>query len=363
MADINLSNDTFTELQEHKRKQTQLRERIQRRKREVEGILTGGQSSQSTARPVESNVDLCAEPTVAIDKTQLEAIEHKLLHFLSDESLKLPISSTVLSSQVMKSFDQINEQLSHQLVKDLLQKFLLQDLIAISEGSKTLLDIKSYSIISIDYLKLVNFVKELEGISSCDDNKSSQSVPQKRSNAEINVKESKVPKIDNKNDDLLESLLSLPTIREKQSKQMGEEILALLSKPTAKERSLVEQFRSVGGAQVQEFCQHGTKEECIKANNASNACARLHFKKIIQKHTDESLGDCSFLNTCFHMDSCKYVHYEVDRNHNVDAVKRNDSLTSVANIKNIDERLNRILFPSQWIKCDLRYFDMSILGQ
>ena len=26
----------------------------------------------------------------------------------------------------------------------------------------------------------------------------------------------------------------------------------------------------------------------------------------------ESLGDCSFLNTCFHMDTCKYVHYEID---------------------------------------------------
>lgn len=38
-------------------------------------------------------------------------------------------------------------------------------------------------------------------------------------------------------------------------------------------------------------------------------CSKLHFKKIIQGHTDESLGDCSFLNTCFHMDTCKYVCY------------------------------------------------------
>lgn len=35
-------------------------------------------------------------------------------------------------------------------------------------------------------------------------------------------------------------------------------------------------------------------------------------RRIINKHTDESLGDCSFLNTCFHMDTCKYVHYEID---------------------------------------------------
>ena len=36
------------------------------------------------------------------------------------------------------------------------------------------------------------------------------------------------------------------------------------------------------------------------------------LSRIINKHTDESLGDCSFLNTCFHMDTCKYVHYEID---------------------------------------------------
>ena len=41
-------------------------------------------------------------------------------------------------------------------------------------------------------------------------------------------------------------------------------------------------------------------------------CKKLHFRKLIEKHTDESLGDCSFLNTCFHMDTCKYVHYEID---------------------------------------------------
>lgn len=96
----------------------------------------------------------------------------------------------------------------------------------------------------------------------------------------------------------------MPSTREKESKKVGEEILDLLSKPTAKERSLAERFRSQGGAQVMEFCPHGTKAECNKVNT-SQTCKKLHFKKIIQKHTDESLGDCSFLNTCFHMDSCK----------------------------------------------------------
>lgn len=63
-----------------------------------------------------------------------------------------------------------------------------------------------------------------------------------------------------------------------------------------------------------EFCPHGTRLECNRASSLKkeegseqieNECTKLHFKKIIQQHTDESLGDCSFLNTCFHMDTCK----------------------------------------------------------
>ena len=106
------------------------------------------------------------------------------------------------------------------------------------------------------------------------------------------------------------SLISMPTIRQKESKKVGEQILHLLSKQTSKEKSLAERFRSQGGAQVMEFCPHGTRVDCVKINQTSGQgfsgkCKKLHFKKIIQSHTDESLGDCSFLNTCFHMDTCK----------------------------------------------------------
>ena len=51
----------------------------------------------------------------------------------------------------------------------------------------------------------------------------------------------------------------------------------------------------------------------MKIHAARVTCSKLHFVKILQQHTDESLGDCSFLNTCFHMDTCKYIHYEVDK--------------------------------------------------
>jgi mRNA (2'-O-methyladenosine-N6-)-methyltransferase len=51
-----------------------------------------------------------------------------------------------------------------------------------------------------------------------------------------------------------QSLLSMPSIREKENKKVGEEILDLLSKPTAKERSLAERFRSQGGENHIQCC-------------------------------------------------------------------------------------------------------------
>lgn len=233
------------------------------------------------------------------------------------------------------------------------------------------------------------------------------------------------------------SLLSRSSTKEKQSKQVGVEILELLSKPTAKERSLAEKFKSQGGAQVMEFCPYGTKVECEKNRSREEddeeeeeeviasevkteipikedpdreegetddrveeedivaskvdspiKCNKLHFKKIIQQHTDESLGDCSFLNTCFHMLSCKYVHYEVDtsvientpkvsipsKTSKIFAAKEltttslivtsptTATATTTTSIKKPNDS-GAILYPTQWIQCDLRYLDMTVLGK
>lgn len=222
---------------------------------------------------------------------------------------------------------------------------------------------------------------------------------------------------------------------------LGEELLELLSKPTAKEKNLLERFRSADGYQVQEFCPKGTKDECKRNSRGAQACDKLHFKKIIAKHTEESLGDCSFLNTCFHMDSCKYVHYEVDcddkqqlqdrgiratkldlrkpsplsqtktahsgydvsqtsvssntskpssmkdrsktketlNNNNNNNNKQLQAHNQVASPHAMDfvlspeeqariearnrKRFKTVLYPPQWIQCDLRYFDMSLLGK
>ena len=38
----------------------------------------------------------------------------------------------------------------------------------------------------------------------------------------------------------------------------------------------------------------------------------MHFLRIIFPWTDRSLGNCSYLDTCRHTRTCKYVHYQLD---------------------------------------------------
>ena len=56
---------------------------------------------------------------------------------------------------------------------------------------------------------------------------------------------------------------------------------------------------------VREFCEWVTKQECKRIGVKLGSCKKLHFRKLLHSHTDVTLGDCSFLNTCFHMDTCK----------------------------------------------------------
>lgn len=141
----------------------------------------------------------------------------------------------------------------------------------------------------------------------------------------------------------------------------------LLNVPSHKEQWTVEKFKSQGGAFVHKFCDHGTRADCRRNNPQRQPCRKVHFRKIIQKHTDECLGDCSFLNTCFHMDTCKYVHYEVDysdvemNKEDKGKDKKKDEKTSLANTVEGDNRVT--LYPPQWIQCDMRYFDMTVLGK
>jgi len=56
---------------------------------------------------------------------------------------------------------------------------------------------------------------------------------------------------------------------------------------------------------MKEFCSHGTRADCRQIQ--THLCDKVHFRRLVHQHTDVNLGDCSFLNTCFHMDTCKVI--------------------------------------------------------
>lgn len=351
-------SDAWKDMQEFKSRQTSLRERLQRRKKErqeivqaisTEPVVSAGEDSSgalSTAinqpvgspQPGHQTTAAQGPSTDSPAPPDVDEVERRLLRCLLDVALDLPADTRRLQNIVSRS---LGRDIDHSALEDLLHKLAAQELIALGEDV-TAEGTPFLQVTSTEHTRLQAFV-DAQG----DGDETREKRGQKRS----------AP-------DPIESLLSLPSAREKETKQVGEEILELLSKPTAKERSLVERFRSQGGAQVQEFCPHGTKQECSRSSSTGTACSKLHFNKIIQKHTDESLGDCSFLNTCFHMDSCKYVHYEVDSS----SVPVSRPPAPAPSGDSSPPALLRgtgptVLHPPQWIQCDLRYFDMSILGK
>lgn len=61
----------------------------------------------------------------------------------------------------------------------------------------------------------------------------------------------------------------------------------------------------------------------------------------------------------------RYVHYEVDKMFNDDNKSNGWNQDSDRNgtvKKKLSSQENTILHPPQWIQCDLRFFDTSVLG-
>ncbi|BBM97852.1 mRNA m6A methyltransferase catalytic subunit [Marchantia polymorpha subsp. ruderalis] len=166
----------------------------------------------------------------------------------------------------------------------------------------------------------------------------------------------------------LENLLNKKSYRELQQSKTGEELLELLHRPTAKETAVAAKFKTKGGSALKEYCAALTKEDCRRQRGSFMACEKVHFRRIIAPHTDSNLGDCSFLDTCRHMKTCKYVHYELDPTQDVRGM-----MTGVPGLpppQRPSGRPRRAEYCSdaelgepQWINCDIRTFRMDVLGQ
>ncbi|KAL4716488.1 hypothetical protein ACJJTC_015916 [Scirpophaga incertulas] len=361
-------SDAWEEIQAVKSKRNSFREKIEKRKKERQSILGANLivSEKSESSPKDKGVSSPGpsrhDAATTSEKSKVlvpsASLEVRLLRVLSDIQLQLPATASML----LPGLGDVDSG----IIASLLEKFATQKLITIRERTELTTD-AGIEVVSAESIRLgAVLAAVLE----------EQATSAKRKGKEIeddgpSVKISKTStdeKSTQNHTDIM-SLLAMPSSREKAVKRVGEEIMDLLSKPTAKEKSLTDKFKSQGGTQVMEFCPHGTRAECLRMSgrllldddspidsDECNGCKKLHFRKIIQGHTDESLGDCSFLNTCFHMDSCKYVHYEVEgADPNIDMTQKVSGLIKPDGVLT--------LTPPQWIQCDLRYLDMTFLGK
>lgn len=372
-------SDAWNEIQALKSKQSNLRAKLAARRKEREGLAaeltksaaspsvpsaesvsTAPSKSSENEKVIQDDQKASSNASVASSTKEDQAkpeplqadpeVEKQVLLVLCDLGVESKFNSSEITEKTSKA---LGREVNIALVENLLQKFNAQQLISISTKEK----VGSSRIVvnSVDLNKLSAVTDEQS------QNKKRKRDEEDEEDGQPSSKQSKQP-TKSEASLSLESLLAAQTSKERETKKMTEEILKLLTAQTAKERILVERFKTQGGPQLQEFCQYGTKEECVKIGESKEACKKLHFRKLIKKHTDESLGDCSFLNTCFHMDTCKYVHYEIDypeKENKVALLKKEAQLSS---IKTADgETVN--MFPPQWIQCDLRYLDMAVLGK
>ncbi|KAI0751425.1 MT-A70-domain-containing protein [Daedaleopsis nitida] len=185
------------------------------------------------------------------------------------------------------------------------------------------------------------------------------------------------------------------------------EVYESLRQSSAKGKLLAEQFRTIVGS-FEPICPHITKDECARARregtsptspnkSVTTICDRIHFRPLLRAHTDPSLGHCSYLNTCYSEPTyaqspsipplpshrqiqygaqgqgpekapCRYLHFEVDWDLNDGhgmAEQRTVPKRRPYRLKlglGPEGKLSAPL-PPQWINCDLRRFDYSVLGK
>ena len=276
--------DVWSEIREFQRRQRAVAARLRRRRKQrherlkeagVPYLLPPPSSSSpvpsSPATPGPEHRGVLLDP----------ALERRVQEQLLNPLLEFPMPCRDLSTKL---------DAGEGIVWELLQKFSAQELLELHATEATV------SAVNVDRLSAL---AEGVGATGKDETGSGGKPPR-------NVEET------------IEQLLNTPSVRETESKRMGTEIHELLNTKSVMEQLQLEKFQSAGGSQLQEFCSHKTRESCRRARGSHRACGKLHFRKIIQTHTDENLGDCSFLNTCFHTDTCKFVHYEIDTQREVE---------------------------------------------
>lgn len=112
-------------------------------------------------------------------------------------------------------------------------------------------------------------------------------------------------------------------------------------------------------------CPHTTRQKCTAASSNGETCTHAHFVVRQFPQTESSLGDCSYLNTCHRLDSCRYLHYEIETPTPEQAKRFKEERNAILQHKLADADKSRKdpLLPPQWLHCDLRKLDVTVLGK
>ncbi|GAA6033028.1 hypothetical protein JCM8097_000108 [Rhodosporidiobolus ruineniae] len=104
-------------------------------------------------------------------------------------------------------------------------------------------------------------------------------------------------------------------------------------------------------------------------------CPHVHFIRALRPHTEISLGDCSYLNTCHRMATCRYVHWVLEdpgpqkpkeAEAKREEVKKEKLGWAEEGAEDEEEEVVpkvQEALPPQWINADLRKLDVSVLGK
>lgn len=99
---------------------------------------------------------------------------------------------------------------------------------------------------------------------------------------------------------------------------------------------------------------------------------KIHFVPNLKPQTDLNLGDCSYLDTCHKLNSCRYLHYlqYIPESLQQQVKQSTSQFNSKINLYQpfythsyCCSFQNKLILPPQWIRCDVRKFDFNILGK
>eukprot|EP01062_Namystynia_karyoxenos_P022476 TRINITY_DN1863_c0_g1_i1.p1 TRINITY_DN1863_c0_g1~~TRINITY_DN1863_c0_g1_i1.p1 ORF type:complete len:705 (+),score=263.29 TRINITY_DN1863_c0_g1_i1:78-2117(+) len=156
----------------------------------------------------------------------------------------------------------------------------------------------------------------------------------------------------------------------KEERRVFERAMHVFKGQNYNERLREQRFLGSGTVPFMPFCQLGSPEACKQANG--ELCSSIHLHKLVTLSTKEQMGDCPYLDACRRMHNCDYIHYKLIPPEGTDLKRHKTNYSQwMIQKRSTDGRpvplslgmSQKPLLGAQWIRCDIRSFDMRILGK